>query len=255
MALVLVTNINKSFTKTEEAKLKGENCDISRKSVKDMTIKYWSFNDIKNKIDDIVIIAGLRKGRIYSAYVVKGYDIVYRLGKGGKYRPRAEFFYEEAYDDIVGLDLKNYVSLDKGGWTIKTFDLETLKSYVDDQGDSVEMNRKELFDYYEQIGIPYNPEESYDYGQHYYGDEGSGYRRSDSVRKQTHERSGYICECCGKTGCDLYCHHIELLSEGGEDVIENTMTVCYDCHKEMHLRDDYNEYVKPKLQEMRAAKL
>lgn len=254
MPLVLMVHINKTFTQAEKAKRKGKNCEESRKSIKDMTIKYWSYNRIKNKIDDIVIVAGLREGRVCSAYKIKGYDIVYRLGKDGKYRERAEFFYEESYDDIVGLDLKNYIPLHMGGWAINEFDLDTIKSYVADQGESVKSNREELFAYYKEIGIPYNPEESYNYGQHYYGDKGSGYKRSETVRKKTHERSNYTCEYCGKIHCDLYCHHIELISEGGEDDIKNTMTVCYKCHREMHLADDYNESIKPKLQKLRLAK-
>lgn len=257
MPHVLVVHINKTFSETEKAMLKGNEVEEFRRSLKDMTIKYWDYTRLKNVVNDIVIVAGLRQGRIYSAYKVKGYNIVERLGKNGEYRPRVEFFYDGAsYDDIVGLDLKNYVPLDKGGWSIQEFDLDVIKSYVADQGEaSIKENREELFNYYKEIGIPYNPDETHDYGQHYYGDEGSSYRRSEVVRKQTHERSNYTCECCGKTGCDLYCHHIELLSEGGEDVVENTMTVCYDCHKEMHLRNDYNKCVKPKLQEMRMAKL
>lgn len=254
VSLVLIVNINKSFTKTETARRASKDCDISRKSIKDMTIKYWSFNDIKNKIDDIVIVAGLKQGRICSAYKVKGYDIVNRIGKEGVYRERVEFFCDESYDDIVGLDLKDYVPLGRGGWTINTYDLDTIKSYVADQGESVKKNREELFAYYEEIGIPYNPEESYDYSQYYYGDKGSSYKRSETVRKKTHERSNYTCEYCGKSDCDLYCHHIELISEGGDDTIDNTMTVCYDCHKDIHSVDDYNESIKPKLQKLRLSK-
>lgn len=255
MPLVLVVKINKTFSQTEKAKLKGKDCDICRKSIKDMTIKYWSYTTLKNKVDDIVIVAGLKEGRICSAYKVNGYQIVSRLGKDKIYRNRVEFLYEDSFDDIVGLDLKNYENLSRGGWTVKTFNLDELISNTKEQGeDSVKANREELFNYYEKIGIPYNPKESYDYSQCYYGDKGSNFKRSESVRKKTLERSNFTCEYCGKNDCDLYCHHIDLVSQGGEDSEENTMSVCLPCHQDMHANPRYNEDIKPKLKQLRIAK-
>ena len=124
MSLVLVVNIKKSFSTAEKAKLRGEDCDISRKSIKDMTIKYWSYTPLKNKVDDIVIVAGLKEGRICSAFKVNGYQIVGRIGKEETYQERVEFLYEDSFDDIVGLDLKNYENLSRGGWVTKTFDFD-----------------------------------------------------------------------------------------------------------------------------------
>ena len=255
MSLVLVVNIKKSFSTAEKAKLRGEDCDISRKSIKDMTIKYWTYTPLKNKVDDIVIVAGLKEGRICSAFKVNGYQIVGRIGKEETYQERVEFLYEDSFDDIVGLDLKNYENLSRGGWVTKTFDLDELISNTKDQGeDSVKANREELFNYYEKIGIPYNPKESYDYSQYYYGGKGSSYKRSASVRKKTIERSNFTCECCGKNDCNLYCHHIDLVSQGGEDSEENTISVCLACHQAMHSNPRYNEDIKPKLKQLRIAK-
>jgi 5-methylcytosine-specific restriction protein A len=33
----------------------------------------------------------------------------------------------------------------------------------------------------------------------------------------------------------LECHHIEWLSEGGEDSIENAVALCPNCHRQMHV--------------------
>lgn len=35
----------------------------------------------------------------------------------------------------------------------------------------------------------------------------------------------------------LETHHIECLSEGGEDTIENTVALCPNCRKKMHVLD------------------
>lgn len=36
----------------------------------------------------------------------------------------------------------------------------------------------------------------------------------------------------------LESHHIEWLSNGGEDTIENTVALCPNCHRKIHLLDD-----------------
>jgi 5-methylcytosine-specific restriction enzyme A len=33
----------------------------------------------------------------------------------------------------------------------------------------------------------------------------------------------------------LECHHIEWLSQGGEDSIENAVALCPNCHRKMHV--------------------
>lgn len=59
-------------------------------------------------------------------------------------------------------------------------------------------------------------------------------------------RAGGVCELCSqpapfkkKNGEPyLECHHIEWLSEGGPDTIENTVALCPNCHRKMHSRND-----------------
>jgi 5-methylcytosine-specific restriction endonuclease McrA len=40
------------------------------------------------------------------------------------------------------------------------------------------------------------------------------------------------CENCGKPGIDI--HHLKFRSQGGQDVIENLMALCRECHFEVH---------------------
>jgi hypothetical protein len=58
------------------------------------------------------------------------------------------------------------------------------------------------------------------------------------LRQMVLERDGYKCTKCGSTK-DLHCHHIlpvavePLLSTD----IDNCITLCYNCHKEVHSKD------------------
>ena len=36
----------------------------------------------------------------------------------------------------------------------------------------------------------------------------------------------------------LEVHHVMWLSEGGSDSIENTVALCPNCHRKVHVRDD-----------------
>jgi 5-methylcytosine-specific restriction endonuclease McrA len=40
------------------------------------------------------------------------------------------------------------------------------------------------------------------------------------------------CENCGRQGVDI--HHLKFRSQGGQDVIENLMCLCRECHFEVH---------------------
>lgn len=44
----------------------------------------------------------------------------------------------------------------------------------------------------------------------------------------------------------LETHHIEWLSQGGDDTIENTVALCPNCHKKMHIVDDPRDIKKLK---------
>lgn len=44
----------------------------------------------------------------------------------------------------------------------------------------------------------------------------------------------------------LECHHIEWLSEGGKDAIDNCVALCPNCHRKMHLVNDKSDIAKLK---------
>ena len=66
--------------------------------------------------------------------------------------------------------------------------------------------------------------------------------RDPKVVAYTLKRAGGVCELCGCNGpfmdangtYFLEVHHIEFLSEGGEDAISNTAALCPNCHRKMH---------------------
>lgn len=70
------------------------------------------------------------------------------------------------------------------------------------------------------------------------------YHRNPNVAAYVLKRADGICEKCeGKAPFNrksdntpyLEIHHIKLLSDGGEDTIENTLALCPNCHREIHL--------------------
>jgi 5-methylcytosine-specific restriction protein A len=71
------------------------------------------------------------------------------------------------------------------------------------------------------------------------------YERNPYVIEYAKRRARGICQLCGnpapfmdKVGLPfLETHHIEWLSNGGEDTIENTVALCPNCHRKMHILD------------------
>lgn len=67
------------------------------------------------------------------------------------------------------------------------------------------------------------------------------------VRQFILNRDGYTCALC--LNCDdgefskMQVHHIIPVSEGRDDSGSNLITLCYDCHKELH-NDGWENYVK-----------
>ena len=69
------------------------------------------------------------------------------------------------------------------------------------------------------------------------------YKRSALVSAYAKRRAGQCCELCGeiapfldKDGNPyLEIHHVMWLSEGGADSIDNTVALCPNCHRKMHI--------------------
>lgn len=74
----------------------------------------------------------------------------------------------------------------------------------------------------------------------------SYYTRNNEVSRITKTRAKGICELCGKpapfndnSGTPyLETHHIVWLSRNGKDSTDNTVALCPNCHKRMHVLDD-----------------
>lgn len=68
------------------------------------------------------------------------------------------------------------------------------------------------------------------------------YQRDPNVVSYILKRADGICELCekpapfkkGNGDPYLEVHHIQQLSKGGEDTIENTVALCPNCHRKMH---------------------
>lgn len=84
----------------------------------------------------------------------------------------------------------------------------------------------------------------------------SAYVRNAYVTEHAKRRANGFCQLCGqrapfndKDGQPyLECHHIQWLSQGGHDSIDNTAALCPNCHKMMHILNRISD------QELLAAK-
>ncbi|GMA49340.1 hypothetical protein GCM10025857_06970 [Alicyclobacillus contaminans] len=70
------------------------------------------------------------------------------------------------------------------------------------------------------------------------------YERNEFIAEYAKRCAKGICQLCdqpapfSKNGVPfLEVHHIEWLSRGGEDTVENTVALCPNCHRKMHILD------------------
>ena len=81
------------------------------------------------------------------------------------------------------------------------------------------------------------------------------YERNVYVAELTKRRANGVCQLCDhpapfsnkKNEPYLESHHIIWLSQGGEDTVENSVALCPNCHKKMHilnLKDDRKKLVQ-----------
>ena len=62
-------------------------------------------------------------------------------------------------------------------------------------------------------------------------------RRWSRVRRRALDRDGWRCRKCGKAGI-LEVHHVKPLDDGGDDSLDNLVTLCRGCHIDHHRRTD-----------------
>ncbi|MBP1920282.1 HNH endonuclease [Youngiibacter multivorans] len=71
----------------------------------------------------------------------------------------------------------------------------------------------------------------------------NAYIRDAYVAEYAKRKANGVCQLCGhkapfstSAGVPyLECHHIEWISNGGSDTIENTVALCPNCHRKMHV--------------------
>ncbi|WP_158539641.1 NUDIX domain-containing protein [Gordonibacter sp. 28C] len=71
------------------------------------------------------------------------------------------------------------------------------------------------------------------------------YVRDPHVAEYAKRRAHGVCQLCGKAApfkrpngeAYLECHHVEWLSRGGTDSVQNTVALCPNCHRKMHVLD------------------
>ena len=78
------------------------------------------------------------------------------------------------------------------------------------------------------------------------------YDRDPYVAEHAKRRANGICQLCDKPAPFknkkgkpyLETHHVIWMSKGGEDSPENTVALCPNCHKRMHVLDDSKDIQK-----------
>ena len=65
--------------------------------------------------------------------------------------------------------------------------------------------------------------------------------RDADLRLECIKRDQGVCQICRRPKINLIAHHVIPLSEGGEDSLDNLVTICKDCereyYRELHLEN------------------
>jgi hypothetical protein len=80
------------------------------------------------------------------------------------------------------------------------------------------------------------------------------YYRSEFVKQYALKVAKGVCQLCRRpapflnmdNNPFLEVHHIDYLSKGGEDRIENVIAICPNCHRRVHVLEDNIDYIKLK---------
>ncbi|OGJ13379.1 hypothetical protein A3K82_00630 [Candidatus Pacearchaeota archaeon RBG_19FT_COMBO_34_9] len=77
-------------------------------------------------------------------------------------------------------------------------------------------------------------------------------KRNQILRKKVFERDNFTCQKCkiqDQTARILEAHHIIPLVMGGNDNIDNLITLCNDCHHfAPNRKEDFDEYIKEEME-------
>lgn len=72
------------------------------------------------------------------------------------------------------------------------------------------------------------------------------YSRNPEISTYAKRRAAGFCDLCGNAASFndrnghpyMESHHIEWLSNGGADIIDNVVALCPNCHRKMHIVND-----------------
>ncbi len=73
------------------------------------------------------------------------------------------------------------------------------------------------------------------------------------IKSEVFSRDGFKCKKCGFMGNseELEVHHIKMRVDGGNDIINNLVTLCFICHHfAPDTEEDFQEYLKEKMDGM-----
>lgn len=63
-------------------------------------------------------------------------------------------------------------------------------------------------------------------------------------KQKAKERDGFNCRNCGKRDWRLSVHHVKPLNHGGDDSLDNLVTLCGKCHDQVHYTQAPYLYVR-----------
>lgn len=116
------------------------------------------------------------------------------------------------------------------GWIAPTLrqKIETYKSTIDRLCKILPIS-KCIFEYtsfdIQKLENPNIQDEQYQHGQ---------MERFENVKAFVKWRDSYTCQYCKKKNTKLHVHHVKFRSDGGSDRPDNLITLCEQCHKDLH---------------------
>jgi len=65
----------------------------------------------------------------------------------------------------------------------------------------------------------------------------------NQIRREVYRKDNWACKRCGAKNTKLYAHHLIPLIEGGSNELKNLVSLCEECHKDMHFHMKYGKIV------------
>ena len=65
----------------------------------------------------------------------------------------------------------------------------------------------------------------------------------NEIRREVYKKDNWTCQKCGAKNTKLYAHHLIPLFEGGSNELKNLVTLCEECHKDMHFHMRYGKII------------